>query len=244
MSWRLLLDNEGSQKHWYWYPGWSFKPEVFGLFYQQLPGTHWGMDYPDADIGLPAYAQKLADIPEQTPGIHIGWSLGGAIACHVVSTCNEENSLVTLATGKTFLQQPGKTQGMSLATFQDFSGQLQAAPDKTRKRFLGLCTQSHAEPRPVMRLLAQHQITRPECLQYSLNWLNHDELPLLGRPQQLSQQRPQQHWYAAEDQLHGECIEPGRVSSSHSHAFFLMGQGQNEILQMLSTIGSSEEQWV
>lgn len=252
MSWSALQESVGDTLY-CWFPGWSFNAEVFSSLYQQLPGSHLGAHYVAAG-DMENYARELAlelhqninkkrvndgaDQNKITRLVFIGWSLGGALAVHCLrqfqAVTNIPTALITLATGERFLQQSEDSeQGMAEKTFSAFSASLDKFPTKTTKRFLGLCTQHADNPRDVMRLLANSQISDESVLKHSLQWLNYSALPLV--------KAPQLHLYSAQDGFNPRRMTSEYQSSESSHCFFLTETGLTDFLNAVQAIKKVQE---
>ena len=240
--WRLLqAENPGPD--WFWLPGWSFAPEVFAPLYNQLPGQHYGFDYSATATSFRDVAQSLvsqAPASPQRPAIWVGWSLGGALACAALSVSAAASAtqktgnitLITLATSATFCRLQAEDEfGLDADLMLQFSQNMQQQPEKTRRRFLALCTQGATDARPLSRQLANHQLSDPAILLPGLDWLRSYRLnPASGNRLQV---RQEQHWLGSHDALNAGGLNPVYYSPGHSHAFFLEPEGQAALLTQL-----------
>jgi thioesterase domain-containing protein len=249
--WRLLR-TESPGPDWFWLPGWSFAPEVFAPLYNRLPGQHYGFDYSATGVAdnhdFNSCAQALvnqAPASPQRPAIWVGWSLGGALACAALSVSAAASAsamqktgnitLITLATSATFCRLQAEDEfGLDADLLQQFSQNMQQQPEKTRRRFLALCTQGAADARPLSRLLASHQLSDPATLLPGLDWLRSYRLnPATGNRLQV---RQEQHWLGSHDALNAGGLNPVYYSPGHSHAFFLEPEGQVALLTRLQAL--------
>ncbi|UXD86778.1 alpha/beta fold hydrolase [Thalassolituus hydrocarboniclasticus] len=247
--WRLLqAENPGPD--WFWLPGWSFAPEVFAPLYNQLPGQHYGFDYSATGVAdnsdFNTCAQALinqAPVSPQRPAIWVGWSLGGALACTALSVSAAASAtqktlnttLITLATSAAFCRLQAEDEfGLDADLLEQFSQNMQQQPEKTRRRFLALCTQGAADARPLSRLLASHQLNDPATLLPGLDWLRSYRLnPASGSRLRV---RQEQHWLGSHDALNAGGLNPVYYSPGHSHAFFLEPEGQAALLTRLQAL--------
>lgn len=239
-----------AQCNWCWIPGWSFSGSVFEELFTELPGNHWVADYQTDTLSL---AEMCALLSSQLPpqAIIIGWSLGGVLASKIdalTSAKNRPQAVVTLATGQKFVmdkceqnltaKQASQT-GMSPEVFQAFTLGLTAQPEKTLKRFIGLCAQNADNTRAVMRTLSEHQHNPSKELEHTLNWLADYQLPDGGLNQ--STQDFSANWYAQQDALNPMRIEPAQQSSAASHAFFITPAGKTEFVAWLKKLETTLE---
>ena len=243
--WRLLqAENPGPD--WFWLPGWSFAPEVFAPLYNQLPGQHYGFDYSATATSFRDVAQSLVSqtpTTPQQPAIWVGWSLGGALACAALSMSAPASAmqqtgyvtLITLATSAAFCRLQAEDEfGLDADLLQQFSQDMQQQPEKTRRRFLALCTQGATDARPLSRQLASHQLSDPAILLPGLDWLRSYRLnPATGNRLQV---RREQHWLGSHDALNAGGLNPVYYSPGHSHAFFLEPEGQAALLTRLQAL--------
>ena len=247
--WRLLRA-ESPGPDWLWLPGWSFAPEVFAPLYNQLPGQHYGFDYSATGFAdnhdFNACARALinqAPASPQRPAIWVGWSLGGALACAALSVSapasatqkSGNTTLITLATSAAFCRIQAEDEfGLDADLLQQFSQDMQQQPEKTRRRFLALCTQGATDARPLSRQLASHQLSDPAILLPGLDWLRSYRLnPATGNRLQV---RREQHWLGSHDALNAGGLNPVYYSPGHSHAFFLEPEGQAALLTRLQAL--------
>lgn len=219
--WTLAYTNGDLKQNWCWLPGWSFSAEVFRPFWEALPGQHWVADYQHSTSSLEQACTLAADAPANA--IWVGWSLGGAIATLSAVAANAA-ALVTLATGKRFLADSDHS-GMPAKDFDAFCSGFEANPEKTLKRFLGLCAQGADDARGLMKTLKDSQLNAEPGLAESLTWLTQFNLnaPAL----------PGVHFYSQSDALQAQGLAPSAFSQSGSHAFFLTADGQQELLHWL-----------
>lgn len=236
--WRLLR-SESTGPDWFWLPGWSFTPEVFAPLYDQLPGRHYGAGYPATAIRFNDFADSLASqtpATPQSPAIWIGWSLGGALACAALSIsastaqATDAVTLITLATSATFCRlQAEDPFGLDATLLQQFSQNMQRQPEKTRRRFLALCTQGAADARSLSRQLAASQTDDQNILLTGLDWLSNYHLPCRSTAAHIQQQ----HWLGCQDALNAGGLNPVYYSPGRCHAFFLEPEGQAALLTEL-----------
>ena len=223
---------------WYWLSGWSFAPGVFEALVHQLPGQHLALNWHAASGSFDAFASRLAATAEPD-AIWIGWSLGGALAMRAAVTA-KARTVVTLATGQRFCKPaPDSNWGMAADVFAAFQDGLQQQPEKTLKRFLGLCAQGSNERKALMQALASHQLNPAELdLAHSLAWLGDYDL---GTDQQALTAAgiPQQHLYASADSLSPGGLTPA-TTLGHSHALLLESATTPQLLALLQTLSGQD----
>lgn len=254
--WRLLQTN-GTGPDWLWLPGWSFKAEVFAPLYQSLPGRHFGFDYSTSQASFTEVAAALYApdaLTQEQAVIWVGWSLGGALAytalaSNQISATKAQNlpkrhtALITLASAANFCRlKTDDTFGVNSELLEQFSSDMQRTPDKTRKRFLALCTHGADDARSLSKQLAQQQLNAPYILLHSLEWLR--EYCLAPSSSTAQMVHTQQHWVGGQDALHAGGLSPTYTSPGRSHAFFLENDGKKVLLTelcKLSTLYKNKE---
>lgn len=233
---QLLQDDRqprtGQPLNWLWLPGWSFAPTVFAPLYRQLPGRHWGFHYPSEPCSL---AEVVTDLQQQAPAgaIHVGWSLGGALAA---LAADADTPLVTLASSPCFSTTGAGDDafGPPADVFQQFQADFETAPQRTLKRFCALCSQGANDARSLSRQLQAQQLQLLPVLQQSLNWLADYRLPTTNNQHQYKHQ----HWYGQQDALRAGGLTPAYTSNGGSHAFFLETAAQPQLLASLLAIAA------
>ncbi|WP_157729693.1 alpha/beta fold hydrolase [Bacterioplanes sanyensis] len=230
------LQHNGNGPNWVWWPGWSFTPEVFESLYQQLPGQHYGVSFPNKPVDSTSFIDRLLDsIPQHA--IWVGWSLGGALALRAAQMLAPDpccHTLVTVATGRRFIADKGPNEnaddgqsgGMDLSTYQTFAQQLQQQPQRTAQRFVSLACKGASDARQRARLLLPYQLTDANVLQHTLRWLEYDALP----------DNQAQHWRGADDALQPSGFHHITVGSSHAP---FAGQDQPRFLQRLQQLAEA-----
>lgn len=236
--WQPLASTNADQTSttsWYWLPGWSFATTVFADFLATLPGQHWGLNWDAAAGDFQSFAEQLA-ASAQPGAIWIGWSLGGALAMRAAHAANAR-SVLTIATGQQFCKPDnGSDWGMDPAVFEAFQQGLAQQPEKTLKRFLGLCAQGSDERKTLANRLAEYQLS-PEgrSLGHSLAWLGEYNLEQDQRALQAAG-IPQLHLYASADSLTPGGLQPAR-GMGQSHALLLETVSHNELASLFETLG-------
>lgn len=236
-GWTQVFSNQQSNQHdnWCWIPGWSFSGSVFSELFNQLPGNHWVADYRTASLNMNEMSELLAqELPDQAN--LIGWSLGGVLAMKVADI-TPVRSVVTLATSQHFIAAVDNEAagGMPDDTFSAFSQSLISQPEKTLKRFIGLCAQDAENPRELMRFLSKYQYaaghttTSAAELIHTLAWLAEYELATANNVSKGN------HWYAQRDALNPIQQQPALESVANSHAFFATPNGQQSLMTWLMT---------
>ena len=190
--------------NWLWLPGWGFKAEVFSELARSLPGRHFwyrgyergerdfqqasqhavaAIDALGAELARPQEAQNTNKA--QAAFIIVGWSLGGALAQRIVNDLAASTDgvmsaavqgLATLACAPKFCRTERWPHGMDAAQYQAFVDSFKHQPAKTQRRFLALMSQGSANPKALMRALAEQQITlnsdTEASLAAQLSWLD------------------------------------------------------------------------
>lgn len=237
--------------NWCWIPGWSFSGTVFSDLYTRIPGNHWIADYRTSELSMSEAGDALANTLPENAHI-IGWSLGGALGMKIAAL-KKPTSITTLATSAYFIARPNSEQlgGMPADVFAAFSQSLATQPEKTLKRFLGLCAQHADNPKALIRTLSAHQYNISDSesstkeLAQTLAWLAEYDLS-----NQTLAVEHQAHWVGSNDGLHPVPLmcspdsshqEPLITFTAKSHAFFACESNQqqiaDELMSLISTRG-------
>ena len=194
---------------WVWFPGWSFKAEVFTELAHNLPGQHYWYRWEDFENFDDAVQDICKDLPENA--ILVGWSLGGALAEAAAHCQPAPAALITLATAPKFCRAPQWPYGMPQTRFNSFISSYKSTPQKTKVRFLALCAQGTDTPKGIIRYLAHQQLEPNSAMENQLSWLDQYDFTTMPKASCLCL-----HLFAEYDAL---------VAPPHSH-----GQGRSELI--------------
>jgi pimeloyl-ACP methyl ester carboxylesterase len=194
---------------WVWFPGWSFKAEVFNELASQLPGQHYWYRWSECETFDQAVNEVCEHLPENA--ILVGWSLGGAIAEAVAHCQPSPAGLITLATPPKFCRAKQWPYGMPQARFDGFVSEFKENANKTQYRFLALNAQGTETPKGIIRFLAHQQLEPSNALSRQLLWLDQYDFTAVDKASCVCL-----HLFSEHDAL---------VAPPHSH-----GQGHFELI--------------
>jgi pimeloyl-[acyl-carrier protein] methyl ester esterase len=152
--------------------------ERFRLTIIELPGH--GGSAPAAAAELSQWAELcLAVAPASAHWL--GWSLGGQVAlAAALSAPDRFSGLSLVAATPCFVQQPGWSCAMPIATFEQFAAALHGDPNATLSRFLSLQVKGAEHARETLKLLREELAQRPPAstagLAQGLDLLLHTDL--------------------------------------------------------------------
>lgn len=139
-------------------PGWTMSPAnlqpLRAALLEAMPQASVSlqalppMQLSSLETDLSSLAQQL------TPGVLVGWSLGGMLAVQLHRRFPEHfPRVITLASNACFVERNDWPQAMSRANFKSFYQDYRDEPGKTLKRFALLVTQGGADARQQAKAL-------------------------------------------------------------------------------------------
>lgn len=152
--------------------------ERFRLTIIELPGH--GGSAPAATADLSEWAGLCLSVAPASAH-WLGWSLGGQIALRAaLSAPTRVTGLSLVATTPRFVQAPGWSCAMPVATFEQFAAALHGDPNATLGRFLSLQVKGAEHARETLKLLRAELAQRPAAceagLAQGLDLLLHNDL--------------------------------------------------------------------
>ncbi|WP_373186418.1 alpha/beta fold hydrolase [Halopseudomonas sp.] len=139
-------------------PGWAMATETMqplrGALLERLPGSQVRCHALPA-IQLSSMEPDLAALAEAlSPGVLVGWSLGGMLAVQLQRRYPERfSAVVTIASNACFVTRPDWPAAMPAETFKQFYADMRSEPEKALKRFALLVTQGSGQRRVLGKAL-------------------------------------------------------------------------------------------
>lgn len=131
------------------WPGWGFGaavwsaagPDWLEALRQMGPVTLLEVDdLGEADLNGPLWEALLDHLPQRA--VWLGWSLGGMLAAELAARHPHRcQALFTIASNASFVTRPDWPWAMPEHQFEAFRARMEAAPERTWRRFLTLCVQ-------------------------------------------------------------------------------------------------------
>lgn len=139
-------------------PGWAMAAEnmqpLRDALLERLPGSQVQC-HPLPAIQLSSMEPDLTALAESlSPGVLVGWSLGGMLAVQLQRRFPERfRAVVTIASNACFVTRPDWPTAMPSDTFKQFYADMRSEPEKAIKRFALLVTQGSAQRRSLGKTL-------------------------------------------------------------------------------------------